>query len=311
VGFWVPPELTRREMTLVFEHADAARPSEVCGAADTRPLAVQFRTMRTYPVGRQDVRPWSPRSSATVRLAERNDAAGAMSELHRRFDISAADLSTRFESLGDNCEFGLFQRMCNAEPLGLFRFAGVYLPEIIRGLNSGFGGLGDPAKVTPKPEAEGTEWMIYEDSYLLRYHSFVHPDNATAQEMKAREAKKLAFLKEKLLRDLTSGEKIFIYKRTLRPLPFEEALPLFRALCRHGVNSLLWVVPASNGYEPGTVEEVLPGLFRGHIERLAPPATPVDQSFVGWLEVCAAALQVSLSSRPSTVVGRPGVPCFV
>jgi hypothetical protein len=311
VGFWVPPELTRREMTLIFEHADAARPSEVCGAADTRCLAVRLHTIRTYLVGRQDARPWSPRSPATVRLAERSDAKGAMSELCQKFGISAADLSMRFESLGDNCEFGLVQRMCNAEPLGLFRFAGGYLPEIIRGLNSGFSGLGDPEKVTPKTEADGTEWMIYEDSYLLRYHTFVHLENATAQEMRVREVKKLAFLKEKLLRDLTTGEKIFIYKRTQRPLPFEEALPLFRALCGQGVNSLLWVVPASNGYEPGTVEEVLPGLFRGHIERLAPPATPVDQSFVGWLEVCAAALQLSLSSRPSTVVGRPEVPCFV
>ena len=52
----------------------------------------------------------------------------------------------RFESLGDNCEFGLFQRMCNAEPLGLFRFAGGYLPEIIRGLNSGFSGLWGPGE---------------------------------------------------------------------------------------------------------------------------------------------------------------------
>src|SRR5436305_104536 len=33
------------------------------------------------------------------------------------------DLATRFESLGDNCEFGILQRLEGAEPLGLLRWA--------------------------------------------------------------------------------------------------------------------------------------------------------------------------------------------
>jgi hypothetical protein len=35
-------------------------------------------------------------------------------------------------SLGDNCEFGLVQRRGGAEPLGLLRFASIFLPIEIR-----------------------------------------------------------------------------------------------------------------------------------------------------------------------------------
>ena len=37
------------------------------------------------------------------------------------------DLVLDFESVGDNCELGIFQRRVGAEPLGLLRFAGAPL----------------------------------------------------------------------------------------------------------------------------------------------------------------------------------------
>jgi hypothetical protein len=61
--------------------------------------------------------------------------------------ISDRDLVLNFESIGDNCEFGLVQRMAGAEPLGLLRFSSTPLPLLVRALRARFDGLADPANV--------------------------------------------------------------------------------------------------------------------------------------------------------------------
>src|ERR1700761_2131837 len=58
-----------------------------------------------------------------------------------------------FQSLGDNCEFGLVQRWAGAEPVHLLRFAGLYIPleqrldALVEAIDDGFTDLGDPASV--------------------------------------------------------------------------------------------------------------------------------------------------------------------
>ncbi|HEX2941395.1 MAG TPA: hypothetical protein VHO91_10130 [Rhodopila sp.] len=62
----------------------------------------------------------------------------------------ADDILFAFESLGDNCEFGLVQRYHGIEPLGLLRLAGFNVPFEARlakrthALRLGFDGLGAP-----------------------------------------------------------------------------------------------------------------------------------------------------------------------
>lgn len=59
------------------------------------------------------------------------------------------ELMLSFESLGDNCEFGLVQRQANIEPLGLLRFNGFHVPpefrieRLVAGLDRHFYGLGE------------------------------------------------------------------------------------------------------------------------------------------------------------------------
>jgi len=72
------------------------------------------------------------------------DASGRprLTELGARpiVGLSAQELMYRFESLGDNCEFGLVQRRCGAEPLGLFRFASIGTEQVARALEAGLEG---------------------------------------------------------------------------------------------------------------------------------------------------------------------------
>src|SRR5260370_7223758 len=65
--------------------------------------------------------------------------------------LSARELMYRFASLGDNCEFGLVQRRCGAEPLGLFRFATIDVKDLARALEARLPAIPDPhcIQITP------------------------------------------------------------------------------------------------------------------------------------------------------------------
>ena len=69
-----------------------------------------------------------------------------------RTGLTLPDLAFRFESVGENCEFGLFQRRCDAEPLGLLRFSSTFMRNLIRGVQSGFAGLGENEDIEPRLE---------------------------------------------------------------------------------------------------------------------------------------------------------------
>jgi hypothetical protein len=62
------------------------------------------------------------------------------------------DLVLNFESIGDNCELGMLQRQVDVEPLGLLRFAGAPLRNVVRPLNARFAGVADPDRIQIEPE---------------------------------------------------------------------------------------------------------------------------------------------------------------
>src|SRR5260221_3025006 len=127
----VPWELIEgREWVLVtFRHPDAAKPVDVNGVPDHREIALAFETLslfrRPHPV---------------------SEALGNAREISAG-DMPLDQLMMQFESLGENCEFGLVQRRCGAEPLGLLRFASAPLPVLLAGLRARFEGLGDPGEI--------------------------------------------------------------------------------------------------------------------------------------------------------------------
>ena len=85
--------------------------------------------------------------------------------------ISDRDLVINFESIGDNCEFGLVQRMAGAEPLGLLRFSSAPILLLCRALRTRFDGLADPAAVQVWP-AKG-EYLVRLARYEFVYHTHV------------------------------------------------------------------------------------------------------------------------------------------
>ncbi len=267
VAFYVPPDIKGSKLHIILEHPDANRPSSLNGSHDERNISIAVHQINMYDVTDFNLAEFLSKR-ATFQIKDRKDIKNALEEVASYIPDGYEHFLNDFESVGENCEFGLFQRAVGLEPLGLLRFSTVFLPQLISGVETQFSNLGGAGALNAHIEDDGREWMIREQRYQLRYHSGVREDEATRQEVLARELKKLNFLKRKFLEDVASGHKIFVYKR-VKVLEFEEILPLYIALRRYASNSLLWVVQAEPPYQHGTVEEIWPGLYRGHIDKLA------------------------------------------
>jgi len=264
VGFHIPAGLVAAPgpVRMLFIHPDFRRPSDLHGGADDRELSFSVRNLRL------------------CRLLPRPAPIGGPA-------LPMDQLIMRFESLGDNCEFGLVQRRLGAEPLGLFRFSYIELPLLLRGLRTGFNRLGDPDTVEVSIEGADREFVVRESVYGMTYHTFQYERQMALDTVRQQQATRLNFLKRKLMEDIAGGEKIFVIKRSpqLRP---EEILPVYTALNEIGRNWLLWMVPADAAHPAGTVEGLLPGLLRGYIDRFAPSENAHELSVPVWTAVCEA-----------------------
>jgi hypothetical protein len=202
---------------------------------------------------------------------------------------AAHELAMRFESLGENCEFGLFQRRLGAEPLGLLRFASAPLPVLLRALRKRLSGLGRPEFVQVALSATGEEYMVRDTRFGFEYHAWVEVGAMSPEAIHAREAKCLPLLARKLVEDLTEGRKLFVY-HALEPVQESHAAELAEVIRTYGPGTLLWVECAGAAHRPGRIVRIGPGLLKGYIDRFAPGENAHDFSFEGWLAVCRSAL---------------------
>ncbi len=198
-------------------------------------------------------------------------------------------LMLRFESLGQNCEFGLVQRKAGVEPLGLLRFSSTPLSKLLAALAARFEGLGRPDRIVVELSSNGREYMVSDKTFGLYYHAWVKAGERAPETVHLREVRRLPYLTRKLIEDLTEGEKIFVY-RSMGSTATERAVQLAEAMGRYGTCTLLWMDLADPGHPPGSVERLGPGLLCGRMDRFAPGANAHDFSFGCWERVCRTAL---------------------
>jgi hypothetical protein len=198
---------------------------------------------------------------------------------------TVSDLMSRFESIGENCEFGLVQRRGGAEPLGLFRFASAPYDKLMNALDCKFEGLGSPDMVDVQVSGNGREYMVLDKKFGLLSHAWVMVGEMTPEEVHAREIRRLPFLVRKVLEDLSRGEKIFVF-HGMQPLTLAQAGQLSAALRRYGPTILLWVELADDQHKSGSVEKIETGLLKGYIDRFAPGEDAHDFSFESWVDIC-------------------------
>jgi hypothetical protein len=192
------------------------------------------------------------------------------------------ELALEFVSLGDDAECGFVQRGLGAEPLSLLRFSTASLPQVLRGIDTSWPALGDGLQVT----VEGEEWVARESGYDLRWHTFLHPEAVTSDELVRKERAKTALLQTKMIDDVAHGDRVFVVK-SRDPVEYEQILALHLALNRIAANWLLWVV--ADDHFAGTVEVLAPRLMRGHVSRFAPPGTANDDVLPEWRSLLGGA----------------------
>jgi hypothetical protein len=278
VSLAVPGELVAQgRLALLMTHYDHRRACEMGGGGDDlRLLSVALTGIEVY---------------GSTRVPAPVPAVGGAA-------LPDAALLGQFQSLGDNCEFGLVQRHLGAEPLHLLRFTGIGLPSLLLGLNSEFDGLDDPGRLSLLLAGEEgqREYILRHDLYGLNAHTFTHEHVSSAEAVLSRSVQKLALQRRMFLEDLEDAEKIFVLKRN-HPLALQEVLPVWSALRGYGDNTLLYVVMADADHLPGTVEQRAPGLLCGYIDRFAPYEDAHSLFDECWLSICRNAHAIWAEGR--------------
>ena len=213
------------------------------------------------------------------------------------------DVVADFESLGDNCEFGLVQRAAGLEPLGFFRFNFAHMAPLLRALDSDFADAADPERVEIYAEPPPNhEYMVRIRGYGFQYHTERREGEITPQALHAQQVRAIGLLVRKMLEDLRAAEKIFVRKGE-DSTRVEDIRPLLAALRRHGPATLLWVAAADGSALPGTVEVLEPGLLKGHISRFAPYHRAYDIADE-WVDICYGAHLLWRERAPAGTVIR-------
>jgi hypothetical protein len=242
---------------------------------------------------------------AVVRARRRHRRPRTTEEGSRQFaGLSMQELMYRFESLGDNCEFGLVQRRCGAEPLGLFRFAAVAPENVARALEAGLADIAVPEAISIFRDEDENEqgkkaFYAYHQKYEMKLHIGFSEGQGTPEKIHGVIVQRLRFLVRKMRGVLSGGEKILVCRT--RTSDCAIALRLAAVLRGFGPNLLLWVTPAPTPQAIGRVEPVAEGLLKGCVE----VGSDWDNMAVeSWLALCESAYGYWKSSSSAASLAR-------
>ncbi len=291
VGFRLPAAQFAAAGTLDIRLStpDAQRPVDLGFSSDTRRLGVALREVLVLRVP-----PEIPVAERVLPALKLEDLPGGAhnENLVRGFTgLSVADLMMQVESLGHNCELGLVQRRCGAEPNRLLRFAGIGYHNLLLGLDFGFEGIDELAQLRcyldpgPRPE-----FRVYNSRYGMDFHSFQYEGDTDPASLLARMARDLAFRRRNFVDMLHEDSRLFVFQR-VEPMTAAQAIPILNLLRSYGAHALLFVSP-DRSIPAGTVRLLAPDLFQGSIDRLA-PGTEVDRfNLPAWISLCANAYRL-------------------
>jgi len=214
-----------------------------------------------------------------------------------------------FESLGENCEFGLVQRHFGVEPLGLLRWTATDVPHLILALDEEFAGVGE--REHTRLHAGATEYATAHVRYGMGSHTFIKLDPPNEARIFDRMVVRLAYLRRKLVEDLEANEKIFVYSCEAGASE-AQIRDLHRALGRYGSRHLLFVTLAGPGDQPGTVRDLGGGLMCATIGKLGPERRAEGDVWniatETWREICVAADRIRRDAEAAGPVSAGSAP---
>lgn len=209
-------------------------------------------------------------------------------------DAAIRSMMLQFESLGDNCEFGIVQRRYGAEPLNLFRWSGSTTETMTEAIRKKFDGVGDPENTLVK--SGGLEYYIEDVQFGFITHTWIPETQADKDNLRRKMCKRIAWLKEKLIEDLRSSRKIFVFRT--EEVSLEELEIMHDACLEIGPVRLLCVVPESCAMcawlplnKPGGVNLIKPSLYIGVLGSLGTwTSEGWDVAYDDWISICRGVL---------------------
>jgi tetratricopeptide (TPR) repeat protein len=219
--------------------------------------------------------------------AETSTAATLVATPAFTTDAGLAKVLTKFESFGEDCEFGLVQRLACAEPMGLFRWAKIPTHNLLNLLKTRFDGVGQSEFTELYTEADGEFWTK-DPRFDMKTHTFVYEADLLGERRERfpeMMSKRIRFLRDQFIQDLESESKIFVIK-SKAALSTEDIEALYTALNDYGPNWLLYVRSSNARHRPGSVRQLHDRLMIGYV--MAKPG--IDH--VGWRQVCVTACSV-------------------
>jgi hypothetical protein len=208
-------------------------------------------------------------------------------------------LLQQFESLGENCDFGVVQRAVGIEPFGLFRFAACKAADVAALLRERFERLGEPEDLSLDVVGTRREYWVKSRHFSFEAHTDRFAGQDDPEVARAAQIEKMRFLKARLLGDLSRARKIFILKGNADAATIQE---IAAQLQTYGRNCLLWVKVADVMHPPGSVERTADGLLSGFVRRFGTyegdPSLPVEH----WVAVCANAHRLWRGTDPPKIL---------
>lgn len=187
----------------------------------------------------------------------------------------------RFESLGDNCEFGFVLGRHGVRGSNLLRWALTTIPVLQNALKTDFSDLYEFDNLEPSAKR-----MLRDRGTGIRFHSDMVREKKFVENHKEiydQEVNKVTMLRDRLRQKLRDPQAIFVYKDNRNP-PETKIRELAQTLADHSPANLLYVTAA--GDDPiGSVVQKAPNLWFGRIDRLAEYSSANDLSAEVWSQI--------------------------
>lgn len=207
-------------------------------------------------------------------------------------DRLTADTLKRFESLGDNCEFGFVQRANGYEEGGLLRWAISPLNNLIHCLDTDFRNFYLYENLEPSAPD-----MVRDTATGLAFHTDMRSldgqfilEDAPRRAIYAKEKTKMYYLLDKFRMRLRQQDTICVYKQNVG-VTDAEAFRLQAALSKFGETILLVVRSIDQHQKHGTVERSRAGFLIGYVDQFAPYSQADHISIQVWNHLIRNALE--------------------
>jgi hypothetical protein len=186
-------------------------------------------------------------------------------------DLLPANVLQRYESLGDNCEFGFVQRANGFEDGGLLRWSISPLDKLIQCLDTDFKGFYLFDNLEPSAPD-----MVRDTGSGLMFHTQMHSidgrfvrGEAARREIYASEKSKMDHLLDKFRRRIREPDTICVYKRNSGVVDID-AKRLQQSLTKLGPSTLLVVRSTDDQARWSAVERSSSGSLTGFVDGFAP-----------------------------------------